>query len=162
MAAASVCLPFSINEDDSLLDCLDNWDGPLTKIITPNCNIGLLCALKTKENYLNSIFLGGDRAMQLFTLRGVAETLLKKSKHRDLPAYKCDSIKDMLMYFLSCSTYASANQTVTVEEPMKVGKCFPEIFDNRIGRNGFVVHERSNSIGEDFLKTFYNYYYYYF
>lgn len=41
MAAASVCLPFSINDGDCLLECLDNWDGPLTRTITPNCDIGM-------------------------------------------------------------------------------------------------------------------------
>lgn len=41
MAAGSVCLPFSVNESDYLLDCLDNWDGPLTKTITPSCRIGI-------------------------------------------------------------------------------------------------------------------------
>lgn len=45
LAAASVCLPFSINEGDYLLDCLDNWDGPLTRTITPNCSIGITCFL---------------------------------------------------------------------------------------------------------------------
>lgn len=40
MVAGSVCLPFSINEGDYLLDSLDKWEGPLTKTITPGCNIG--------------------------------------------------------------------------------------------------------------------------
>lgn len=40
LAAASLCLPFSFNKDAYLIECLDNWDGPLTQSISPNCNIG--------------------------------------------------------------------------------------------------------------------------
>lgn len=51
MGAASVCLPFSVNDGDTLLDCLDNWDGPLTKTITPHCHIGLLiCVVDCKTS----------------------------------------------------------------------------------------------------------------
>lgn len=41
LAAASLCLPFSFNEGGYFIECLDNWDGPLTKSITPSCEIGI-------------------------------------------------------------------------------------------------------------------------
>lgn len=45
VAAASLCMPFGINEGSDLLHCLDNWNGPLYKSITPRCKIGkvILC-----------------------------------------------------------------------------------------------------------------------
>lgn len=39
-AAASLCLPFSLNSDSDLIQCLDNWEGPLTRSITPNFTPG--------------------------------------------------------------------------------------------------------------------------
>lgn len=39
-AAASVCLPFSLNKDADLIDCLDKWEGPLYKSLTPSYEIG--------------------------------------------------------------------------------------------------------------------------
>lgn len=42
LAAASLCLPFSFNEGADLIECLDNWDGPLTQSITPRCTIGIV------------------------------------------------------------------------------------------------------------------------
>ncbi|KAI4466884.1 mitochondrial distribution regulator misato [Holotrichia oblita] len=40
LAAASLCLLFRFNEGADLIECLDNWDGPLTQSITPRCTIG--------------------------------------------------------------------------------------------------------------------------
>lgn len=48
IAAASLCLPFSLNEGTYLLDCLDNWEGPLSQCITPRCSIG-----KNHTSFLN-------------------------------------------------------------------------------------------------------------
>lgn len=39
-AATSLCLPFSFNKGADFIDCLDNWDGPLSQSISPNCTIG--------------------------------------------------------------------------------------------------------------------------
>lgn len=86
--------------------------------------------------------------MQMFTLRGVPEERLKKTNHKNLPAYQYDSVKDMLMYYLSCTTYASANQVTAVEKPLKIGPFYPKIFDNRVGWNGNIVHERATGVGE--------------
>lgn len=40
VACAGLCLPFSLNSDADLIDCLDKWEGPLLKSITPQCSIG--------------------------------------------------------------------------------------------------------------------------
>lgn len=33
-------MPFSLNSDAELIDCLDQWEGPLYRSITPKCTIG--------------------------------------------------------------------------------------------------------------------------
>lgn len=89
--------------------------------------------------------------MQMYTLRGVPETRLKTIKHKNLPAYQYNNVKDMLTYYLSCTTYASANQVTTIEKAMPAGVFYPKIFDNRVGRDGSIVHERPTGIGECIL-----------
>lgn len=89
--------------------------------------------------------------MQMFSLRGVEEARLKKPSQKNLPAYKADSVKDMLTYYLACTTYASANQVTAVEKPVKIGPFYPKIFDGRVGRNGSIVHERPVGVGEKVL-----------
>ncbi|KAF5300866.1 hypothetical protein FQR65_LT09028 [Abscondita terminalis] len=83
--AASVCLPFGINESSYLIDCLDNWDGPLTKSITPSCLIGT------------------DNLVQIFTLRGIPENRLKRpisenQTNPNIPAQKCNTVNEMLSF----------------------------------------------------------------
>ncbi|KAJ8925913.1 hypothetical protein NQ315_009765 [Exocentrus adspersus] len=124
-AAASLCMPFSFNVDANLLECLDNWEGPLTKSITPNCTIG------------------SDRLMQYVILRGIREDRLKQQadraeKQRNLPAYKCDSITEMLSLYLSYSTHATINNVTVVRKPLDVKTPFPRIFDEFIGQAGYV------------------------
>lgn len=122
-AAGSVCLPFSFNSDADFIDCLDQWDGPLHQSITPRSAIGT------------------NRAMQHLTIRGIPETRLKKppnkaGNQKDMPAYKCNTVKEMMEYYLSCTTYASASNVTSVEKPLPVKTPFPDIFDEVIGQNG--------------------------
>lgn len=86
-------------------------------------------------------------------LRGVPEARLKKSlkqagSQKDVPAYKYDNVKDMLRYYLSCTTYASANHVTAIEKGAAISQFYPNIFDSRVGRDGNIVHERSPEIGE--------------
>lgn len=122
----SVCLPFSINIDCDLLECLDNWEGPLTKSITPSCT------------------LGTDQMIQLYSMRGIPEYRLKKvdvasKSQRSLEAYKHNSIKEMLEFYLYCNTHASINNVVNVEKPLVVKTPYPKIFDENVGVNGNII-----------------------
>ncbi|KAH1014571.1 protein misato [Dendroctonus ponderosae] len=124
-AAGSLCMPFSLNADADLIDCLDQWEGPLYKSITPRCSIGT------------------ERVMQHLMLRGVPETRLKKppnkaGKQKAMAAYNCKSVKDMLELFLACSTYATASHVSTISEAMSTKNPFPDLFDDRIGVHGNV------------------------
>lgn len=102
--------------------------------------------------FIVSFFAGSDRVMQIMTLRGIPESRLKKSTQKGLPAYQYSSIKDMLMYYLSCTTYASANHVTAVDKPLTIGKLYPKIFDDRIGVDGNIIVERSAGIGNVFIK----------
>lgn len=91
--------------------------------------------------------------MQLMVLRGVPETRLKKplkqaKDQKDVPAYKYDSIKDMLSYYLECTTYVSASHITTIEKPVAIGPVYPKIFDNRVGSDGSIVIKRPSGISK--------------
>lgn len=125
-AAGSLCLPFSLNADADLIDCLDNWEGPLSQCITPRCSIGT------------------DRVMQHITLRGIPENRLKRPPHEakkqlDLPAYKTNSVQEMLSLYLSCSTYATASNVTVVNRGMSTRTPFPNLFDERLNGDGNVA-----------------------
>ncbi|XP_050305955.1 protein misato [Anthonomus grandis grandis] len=122
-AAASVCIPFSLNSDSELIDCLDQWQGPLYKSITPRCDIGI------------------DRIMQHLTLRGIPDSRLKKAsaKQKEMAAYKCNTVKEMMEFYLSCTTYATASNVAVFEKGMPTRNPFPDIFDKRLGVNGNVA-----------------------
>lgn len=124
-ACASLCLPFSLNEDADLIDCLDNWEGPLSQSITPQCTIGT------------------ERVMQHITLRGVPEDRLKRplneaKKQSDLPAYKMNTIQEMLNFYLACTTYASASNVTVVTKGLSTRTPFPNLFDERLNLYGNV------------------------
>lgn len=90
--------------------------------------------------------------MHVFTLRGVPECRLKKplkiaGDQKDVPAYRCENIKAMLEFYLSVTTYASANVVATVEKGATLGLFYPKIFDNRVGKDGSITVERPPGIG---------------
>ncbi|KAK5649088.1 hypothetical protein RI129_003980 [Pyrocoelia pectoralis] len=122
-AGASLCLPFSLNKNADFIDCLDNWEGPLTQSITPNCTIGT------------------DNLVQMFTLRGIPENRLKRplpnaNKQKLMSAYNCNSVNEMLNFYLSCNYYICLNNVTTVSQGMSVKTPFPNIFDEFVGNNG--------------------------
>ncbi|XP_018334955.1 protein misato-like [Agrilus planipennis] len=120
--ASSLCLPFSFNKDATLLECLDNWDGPLSKSITPNCKIG------------------SNRMMQYWFLRGIAENRLKHSQNQqNLPAFKCNTVQEMLTYYMACTTYASANNVTVVDKALTVKTPYPDIFNAHVGIDGNII-----------------------
>lgn len=131
--ATSICLPFSFNCDAYLIDCLDQWEGPLYQSLTPRCTIGT------------------NRVMQHLTISGISESKIKKpynfaGKQKDMPAYKYNSVKEMLEYYLACTTYATASHVTAVEKPLTVKPPYPDIFDKIIGSDGNVnMNPRSDN-----------------
>lgn len=76
--------------------------------------------------------------MQHLTLRGIQESRLKSTKQKDLPAYHCETVKDMLEFYLSCTTYATASHVTALNKPLPTRNPFPDIFDEWIGVDGNV------------------------
>ncbi|CAH1981359.1 unnamed protein product [Acanthoscelides obtectus] len=129
--AASLRLPFAMRTGETLLDNLDQWQGPLTVAITPNCEIG------------------NARMMQHVCIRGIPTTRLKKpvekaGSQRELPAYKCCTVQEMFQMYLSFVTDATASHVTTVNKPINVRAPFPRIFDAKIGANGDLLPEGSS------------------
>ncbi|XP_063924432.1 protein misato-like [Zophobas morio] len=130
--ATSVRLPFPLKKGEDFIDCLDNWDGPLCQSVTPNCEIS------------------SDDSLQLVALRGIPESRLKRPPHvetkqRDMPAYRCDTLKEMLSYFLVCTSYGSRSEVTVSKEQMPVRTPFPRFFDGRVGKTGDVDLGGENS-----------------
>ncbi|KAF5292293.1 hypothetical protein FQA39_LY03327 [Lamprigera yunnana] len=123
MAAASMCLPFPIHEGCDFIDCLDNWEGPLTRNITPNCS------------------LGTDKLVQLFTIRGIPEDRLKRPLSEShlqytMPAYQCNSISEMLSFYLSCNYFFCLSNVVSTQKGISVKTPFPSIFGKPLNCDG--------------------------
>lgn len=76
--------------------------------------------------------------MQHLTLRGIEESRLKSTKQKDLAAYRCETAKEMLEFYLSCTTYATASHVTALKKPLSTRNPFPDIFDEWIGANGNV------------------------
>lgn len=81
--------------------------------------------------------------MQHLVLRGIPECRLKKpqnkaGKQKEMAAYKCNTVKDMIDFYLSCTTYATASNLTTLEKPMPTKNPFPDIFDEFVGIDGNV------------------------
>lgn len=78
-----------------------------------------------------------DRMMQMYVIRGIEECRLK-SNQKDMEAFKCDNVKDMLMYYIACNTYRSATHVTSMEHRLNVQTPFPQYFDNTLGIDGDV------------------------
>lgn len=122
-AAASVSLPFPLKANEDFIDCLNAWDGPLSHPVTPCPDVN------------------PDNSLQLVVLRGIPETRLKKppplsENQRDFPAYRCDSLKEMLKYYLVCTSYGTKNEVTVCGEQMMVKTPFPRFFDDKVGKTG--------------------------
>lgn len=88
-----------------------------------------------------SIILGSDRVIQHITLRGIDQQRLKGpfshgNLQKDMPAYKCETVEEMLGFYLSCTTYATASNVTVVKKPLSVKQPYPNIFDSFVGVRG--------------------------
>lgn len=91
--------------------------------------------------------------VQLYALRGISKEKLKKPSssagtQKDLPAYRCETVEEMLNFYLSCTTSLSLNDVTATCNGLAVGEPYPKIFDEFVGPNGGVLGSpRSPTIG---------------
>ncbi|EFA05270.1 protein misato [Tribolium castaneum] len=133
VATASVCLPFPLKTNEDFIDCLNTWEGHLSQSVTPWCDIN------------------PDNSLQLVVLRGIPERRLKKppnlaEKQRNYPAYRCNDLKEMLSYFIVCTSYGTKSEVTVCGEQMAVKTPFPGFFTERVGNTGDIDGGRSGPV----------------
>lgn len=143
MAAAKLSMPFPMNEKEDLIDFLDRTDGNMMEPITPGTKIGT------------------DRIIQSVTLRGIPKNRLKRpiesaKNQMKMPAYKCNSISEMMQLYYQCNTFSSMSHVTAIEAGMRVHSPFPkELFDHRLAANGFAKEFQSTIVeGKKTLKFY--------
>lgn len=127
LVGAGLSMPFPMDQEDTLIDCLDKMEDNLFTQLSPNTNIGT------------------DRIVQSISIRGINELKLKHftskreiERQRKMAAYKCNSVSEMMQLYFQCKNYASLAHVLSIEKGMRTKKPFPiECFDHRINKNGF-------------------------
>lgn len=130
LAAASLGLPFAMNETNYLIDHLNNVTKPLYTTITPSCKIAT------------------DKIFQMITVRGIPEHFLKapmKEKEAktqmNLPAYTCKNLKEMFELYFQSTNYLSATNITIVDKPFELKPPFPKLFSEQLNRYGFIKQD---------------------
>lgn len=125
MAAASLGLPFAMNESQYLIEYLNTITKPLYTTITPSCKIAT------------------DKIFQLITVRGIPENYLKApmneaKEQMNLPAYRCNTVKEMFELYFQANNFLSATNVTICENPLKIKTPYPSIFSQSINKHGLV------------------------
>uniref|UniRef100_A0A1A9WAZ8 Protein misato n=1 Tax=Glossina brevipalpis TaxID=37001 RepID=A0A1A9WAZ8_9MUSC len=126
LAAAGLAIPFPMNCNEDLIDCLDKFEGPLFTQLTPNCHIS--------TNYV----------VQSVCIRGIPIQRLKREPHQAkqqmrMPAYRCQSVSEMFQLYLQCINHASLSHVTSVKSALSTRVPYPiEIFDKRLNTSGFI------------------------
>ncbi|XP_054729635.1 protein misato [Anastrepha obliqua] len=126
LAAAGFALPFPMQHDQDLIDCLDKFEGSIFTPLTPNCSIGT------------------DYIIQSLCVRGIPHERLKRplEKAKDqmrMAAYKCDSVSEMFQLYLQCANHASMAHVASVSMAMPTRIPYPsEMFTEEVTKLGFL------------------------
>lgn len=123
LAAAALALPFKINTDQDLIDCLDQHEGKLFTQLTPNVEIGT------------------DRIVQSVAVRGINRLKSTNPKIADrqmrMAAYQCTSVSEMFQLYFQCSNYNSMAHVAALEHAMPTMVPYPiKCFDRQLTSNG--------------------------
>ncbi|XP_067636109.1 protein misato [Eurosta solidaginis] len=126
LAAAAVALPFPMQHDQDLIDCLNKFEGSLFTSLTPNSNIGT------------------DYIIQSLCVRGIPHERLKRpleqaKEQMRMAAYKCNSVSEMFQLYLQCANHASMAHVASISMAMPTRIPFPgEIFSDEMTKLGFL------------------------
>lgn len=94
---------------------------------------------------------------QIITLRGIGENRLKQpqqkaGKQKEMAAYQCRNINEMLNLYLACNCHASATAVNVVYKGLNVSAPFPNIFDQFVDLDGNIIRKpRQANIGLYFI-----------
>lgn len=137
MAAASLGIPFVMDESKYLIEHLNEVTKPIYTSISPSCKIA------------------SDKLFQLITVRGIPENFLKATQkdakeQQNLPAYKCNNVKEMFELYFQANNFLSATNVTVAEKPLELNTPFPQIFSASLDKYGFVtsntLHEKVKSV----------------
>lgn len=128
MTAASLGMPIAINESQYLIDYLNERIQPIYSCITPGCKIA------------------NDKLFQLITIRGIPESYLKAppkeaKAQQNLPAYRCNSVKEMFELYFQANNFLSATNLTVNEQPLNLKTPFPQIFTKNLNKYGFIKND---------------------
>ncbi|XP_061710015.1 protein misato [Cydia pomonella] len=136
MAAASMGIPFTMNESEYLIDYLNRTTKLIYTPITPSCKIAK------------------DKMFQLITVRGIPETYLKAplqhaKEQMNLPAYRCRDVQEMVELYFQANNFLSATNVTVCDQPLDLKSPYPRIFSENLNKNGFV----SNGVNDDRIQS---------
>lgn len=132
MAAASLRIPFAMNEAQYLIDYLNENTRPIYTSITPSCKIAT------------------DKIFQLVTVRGIPESHLKApvkeaKEQMNIPAYRCTNVEEMFELYFQANNFLSATNLTVCEKPLQLKTPFPKIFSSDLNKYGFVDNNTNKS-----------------
>lgn len=130
MAAASLGIPFTFNESQYLIEHLNSTTKPIYSSITPSCKIA------------------SDKLFQLITVRGIPENYLKAplkeaKEQMNLPAYRCNSVKEMFELYFQASNFLSATNVTVCENPLELKTPYPKFFSDDLNKYGLVKNDNT-------------------
>lgn len=123
LAAAALALPFKINTDQDLIDCLDQHEGQLFTQLTPHVEIGT------------------DRIVQSVAVRGISRLKSANPKiaarQMRMAAYQCTSVSEMFQLYFQCSNYNSMAHVAALKHGMPTMVPYPiKCFDRQLTSQG--------------------------
>lgn len=138
MAAASLGIPFAMQESKYLIEHLNEVTKPIYTCITPSCKIAT------------------DKIFQLITVRGIPENFLKATDQKTkqakeqmgLAAYQCNSRKEMFELYFQANNFLSATNVTIAEKPLELKGPFPRIFSDSLDKYGFVKEDANSEKAE--------------
>ncbi|XP_073827940.1 misato mitochondrial distribution and morphology regulator [Musca autumnalis] len=126
-AAAAFNLPFTMEYNMDLIDCLDKFEGPLFTQLTPNCKVG-------SDYVIQSLCV---RGIPLYRLKRPREACNKEQMR--MAAYRCESVSEMFQLYLQCSNHSGMAHVTSIKSPMPTRLPYPdEIFGDHITESGFI------------------------
>uniref|UniRef100_A0A8D9AW22 Protein misato n=2 Tax=Cacopsylla melanoneura TaxID=428564 RepID=A0A8D9AW22_9HEMI len=123
-ATTSLSLPWPMKHAQSLLECLEQWEGPLSTPLTPYSNLD--------EVAIQVLNLRGEDGHKMFP---------KDMNNRDRssnPAYSCTTVHELFQYFLSCDMPRTLHRVYSSSQPIKTINPYPDFFSKRVSNHGCV------------------------